>query len=67
MSWGSTRLQHPYQFNWPTYRLTYEDVDEMLDLGYRRNQKSARSPLGRNVANGGTPKGDQYPIAGGDD
>jgi len=24
----------------PTYRLTYEDVDEMLDLGCRRNQKS---------------------------
>jgi len=29
----------------PTYRLTYEDVDEMLDLGCRRNQKSMRSPL----------------------
>jgi len=39
----------------PTYRLTYEDVDEMLDLGCRRNQKSMRSPLGHNVAKVAAP------------
>jgi len=38
---------------WPTYRLTYEDVDEMLDLG---QAEPARIAAWRNVANwGGTP------------
>jgi len=50
----------------PTYRLTYEDVDEMLDLGCRRNQKS-RSPLAQRRQGGGIPRGNQYPPAGGND
>jgi len=49
-----------------TYRLTYEDVDEMLDLGYRRNQKSSDRRLGATSPTVALPR-NQYPIAGGDD
>jgi len=61
-SWGSTDYSIHTSLIKPTYRLTY-DVDEMLDLGCRRNQKSMRSPLGQRRQVAALP----HPPAGGND